>query len=64
VQKHLTNARLLTFRGQGHAVLGTGCMPRVAGEFVRALNVQALDASCLDALGDTPAFLGYGGAAP
>jgi pimeloyl-ACP methyl ester carboxylesterase len=60
----LPNARLLTLRGQGHAVLGVGCMPTLAGEFIRTLRPQQLDAACLEALGDTPAFLGFSGAAP
>lgn len=64
VVKNLSRGRLLVLKGQGHAVLGTGCMPRLAGEFVESLDARALDASCLDILGDVPAFLGYSGAAP
>jgi pimeloyl-ACP methyl ester carboxylesterase len=64
VVKHLSRGRLLVLKGQGHGVLGTGCLPRLAGEFVESLDARALDASCLDMLGDVPAFLGYSGAAP
>ena len=60
----LDNARLLIFKGQGHVVLGTGCARRLAGEFVRQLAPRALQAGCLDALGDVPPFLSFSGAAP
>ncbi len=64
VVRNLPNGRLLVLRGQSHGVLGSGCMPRLAGEFIDTLAVKALDAGCLGVLGDTPAFLGYNGAAP
>ena len=64
VVKNLANGRLLVLKGQGHGVLGSGCMPRLTGEFVDTLAVRTLDAACLDLLGDIPAFLGYNGAAP
>jgi pimeloyl-ACP methyl ester carboxylesterase len=64
VVKNLTNARLLQFKGQGHGVIGVGCMPRLAGEFLDGLKPAALDAKCLASLGDTPAFLDYSGPAP
>lgn len=60
----LDDARLLMLKGQGHSVLGAGCAPRVAGEFIRQLSPKKLQADCLDALGDIPAFLSFNGAAP
>lgn len=64
VVRHLRQARLLTLKGQGHAVLGVGCVPRLLGQFVDDPQPARLDASCLDALGYQPAFLGYSGAGP
>lgn len=64
VVRNLPNGRLLVLAGQSHGVLGSGCMPRLAAQFVDTLAVERLDARCLDALGDTPAFLGYNGASP
>lgn len=60
----LSNSRNLVARGQGHTPMGVGCMPRLLKEFVEKLEPQALDASCLDALGDTPFFLDHQGPAP
>jgi pimeloyl-ACP methyl ester carboxylesterase len=60
----LTNARVLLAPGQGHAVIGAGCMPRLVREFVDDLNPAALDAHCLQQLGDIPAFIDFNGAAP
>jgi pimeloyl-ACP methyl ester carboxylesterase len=60
----LGNARLLTLKGQGHGVMTTGCTPKLLREFVERLQPRALDAHCLDALGDTPAYLDFSGAAP
>jgi pimeloyl-ACP methyl ester carboxylesterase len=64
IVKPLPRARLLRAVGQGHAVLGAGCMPRLVGDFVRTLDPAALDAHCLDMLGQTPMFLDANGAGP
>ncbi len=60
----LPRARVLLAPGQGHAVLGAGCMPRLVGEFVQRLDLQGLDARCLQALGESPPFLDANGPAP
>lgn len=60
----LPNARLLLAKGQGHHVIGRGCMPRLVRDFVESLDAKGLDASCLDALGPTPAFVDFNGASP
>jgi pimeloyl-ACP methyl ester carboxylesterase len=64
VARTLSNSRALVAKGEGHTPMTTGCMPRLLREFVEKLQPQALDASCLDALGDTPFFLDYQGPAP
>jgi pimeloyl-ACP methyl ester carboxylesterase len=60
----LAHARQLVAPGQGHAVIGAGCMPRLVSAFVQDRDPARLDDSCLKALGDTPAFLTVNGAAP
>ena len=60
----LSNSRHLVAKGQGHTPAATGCMPRLLKQFVDTLDPKGLDASCLDALGDTPFFLDYQGPAP
>jgi pimeloyl-ACP methyl ester carboxylesterase len=60
----LSDARQLIAPGQGHGVMGAGCMPRLVQRFVDTLDPGALDASCLKLLGDTPAFINYDGAEP
>jgi len=64
VAKTLSNSRHLVAKGQGHTPMNVGCMPRLLKEFVETLQPKALDASCLDALGDTPFFLDYQGPGP
>ncbi|HEY1890910.1 MAG TPA: alpha/beta hydrolase [Steroidobacteraceae bacterium] len=64
VLAHLGNARLLIARGQGHGVLGAGCMPRLVGKFVDDPQPRRLDAVCLDALRSTPPFVNFNGATP
>ena len=64
VAKTLGNSRNLVAKGQGHTPMGKGCMPKLLAEFVNKLNPKELDASCLDALGDTPFFLNFTGPAP
>jgi pimeloyl-ACP methyl ester carboxylesterase len=61
---HLSDARLLVARGQGHGVLGAGCMPRLASKFIDELRPKALDATCLDALRPSPPFVSFNGATP
>ena len=60
----LPRARQLLAPGQGHAVLGVGCMPRLVAAFVRERDPAALDDRCLAELGAAPAFLGVNGAQP
>lgn len=64
VLAHLSDARLLIARGQGHGVLGAGCMPRLVGKFIADLQPRTLDAGCLDALRPTPPFVNFNGATP
>lgn len=64
VMKGLSDARLVVARGQGHNVIGRGCLPKLVGEFVDQLNPKTLDASCADALGPVPALVDFNGAAP
>ncbi|HET6546495.1 MAG TPA: alpha/beta fold hydrolase [Rhodanobacteraceae bacterium] len=64
VLKGLSHARLLVARGQGHNVIGRGCLPRLVGEFVEHLDPEGLDAGCIANFGPIPAFLDFNGAAP
>ena len=64
VAKHLANARVLLFKGQGHSVLATGCGPQLVQHFVEHLDPKTLDAGCLDRLQPTPFFIDFNGATP
>ena len=64
VLKGLPNGRLLVAKGQGHNVIGRGCIPRLVAEFVDKLDPLTLDAKCVDELGPIPAFLDFNGASP
>ena len=58
---HLRNGRHLVLPGQGHSVLGIGCMPKLYAQFVESADATALDADCLQRLKPTPPFAGtYG----
>ncbi|HEX4052553.1 MAG TPA: alpha/beta fold hydrolase [Steroidobacteraceae bacterium] len=60
----LPHARQLIAAGQGHSVIGAGCMPRLVQRFVETLETAQLDAGCLAQLGPVPAFIDYDGASP
>lgn len=60
----LSNARLLLAPGQGHGVIGAGCMPRLVDQFIDQLTPHSLDDRCLLQLGDTPAFIDFNGPSP
>jgi pimeloyl-ACP methyl ester carboxylesterase len=64
IARELRDARQLIAAGQGHGVIGAGCMPRLVQRFIDTLQPRALDAQCLARLGDTPAFIDYNGPAP
>ena len=61
VVRSLPNGRLLVLRGQGHNVIGVGCMPRLLGSFLDTTDAKALDAKCLDTLAYAQPFTSYNG---
>lgn len=62
--ERLGNARHLTLTGQGHNVIGAGCMPKLFAQFVQTADAKSLDASCLDTLHYTPPFTSFTGWEP
>ena len=55
---------VLLLRGQGHNVIGAGCMPKLFAGFLDTADAKALDAKCLDKLAYTPPFTGFNGWGP
>ena len=64
VVEHLPNGRHLVLTGQGHNVIGTGCMPELFAQFLETADAKALDADCLSRLRATPPFAGHYGWEP
>ncbi|MFD0739674.1 alpha/beta hydrolase [Lysobacter koreensis] len=64
VLKGLPKGRHLVLDGQGHNVLGVGCMPKLVGQFIEAADAKALDTKCLDAIGYVPPFTTFNGWEP
>lgn len=60
----LSDGRQLIFKGQGHSLLARGCMPQLLGKFIDKPDPKQLDATCLDKLANTPAFIDFNGASP
>ncbi|WP_202844973.1 alpha/beta hydrolase [Luteimonas saliphila] len=61
VVQTLPNGRHLVLPGQGHSVLGTGCMPKLFAQFLETADAKSLDAKCLERLSAQPPFAGnYG----
>lgn len=61
VVKPLGNARHLVLKGQGHNVMGAGCMPKLFAQFLDHADPAALDASCLENLAPVPPFTSFNG---
>src|SRR5690554_489371 len=61
---HLPRGRHLVAPGQGHNVIGTGCMPKLFAQFVERADAADIDAGCLDRLVPAPPFAGYYGWEP
>ncbi len=64
VARTLPNGRHLVVRGQGHNVIGAGCMPKLFAQFIDKADARALDASCLKTLPYTPPFTTFNGWEP
>jgi pimeloyl-ACP methyl ester carboxylesterase len=64
VVKTLPNGRLFVLRGQGHNVIGAGCMPKLFAQFLQTADAKALDGKCLDTLGYVPPFTSFNGWEP
>ena len=60
----LGNARHLVLPGQGHSLMTTGCMPKLAAQFIESADPAALDATCLERLAAPPPFSGMHGWEP
>src|SRR5690606_21526608 len=59
VVRHLPRGRHLVAPGQGHNVIGAGCMPKLFAQFVERADAEGIDASCLDQLAASPPFAGH-----
>ena len=64
IVESLSNGRLLVLRGQGHSVLGAGCMPRLFAQFLESGDATKLDSACLDRLPYAQPFTSYNGWEP
>lgn len=64
VASHLPHALNLTLPGQGHNVIGTGCVPRLVERFITAGTEVGLDTSCLQRIKPLPPFISRTGWAP
>jgi pimeloyl-ACP methyl ester carboxylesterase len=60
----LPNARHLVVRGQGHNVIGAGCMPKLFAQFIETADAKALDPACLRTVPYTPPFTSFNGWEP
>lgn len=64
VAANLSNARHLVGPGQGHGMLGVGCIPRLLTDFIKDGSFENLDAECVKRLGPSPFFIDFNGPTP
>ena len=64
IARGLPKSRWLDLKGQGHNVIGAGCMPKLFAQFIEQADAKALDAKCLDKLAYVPPFTSYNGWEP
>jgi pimeloyl-ACP methyl ester carboxylesterase len=60
----LSNARLIVAKGQGHSIMGRGCLPKIVDEFIAKLAPKTLDTKCVEAFGPMPAYVDFNGSSP
>lgn len=64
VKQTLPNSLHLIIPGQGHNVIGRGCLPQVAAEFVEHGSLAGLDVTCVASIQPMPFFLTFAGPEP
>jgi pimeloyl-ACP methyl ester carboxylesterase len=64
IMKGLRNGKHLVAAGQGHGQLATGCIPRLAAEFIAAGTAAGLDEACVRNIGPAPFLLSRSAPAP
>ena len=64
VARSLPNARHLVVRGQGHNVIGAGCMSKLFAQFIDKADAKSLDAKCLETVPYAPPFTSFNGWEP
>lgn len=60
----LDNGRHLIAPGQGHNVMGLGCMPRLLARFLEHADARGLEAGCVASMARVPAFVSFNGWVP
>ena len=60
----LPNGRHVVLSGQAHNVIGTGCMPKLVGQFLETVEPAALDLECARTIGYVPPFTSFNGWEP
>jgi len=60
----LPNARSITLSGQGHAVLSSGCLPKLLARFMDTADAHTLEITCLSQLQAIPPFTSLNGGEP
>src|SRR3546814_14934495 len=61
VVKTLPNGRSLVLRGQGHNVIGAGCMPKLFAQFPDTADSKGIAVECRDKLALKQPFLSFNG---
>ncbi len=64
VAQSLSQSLPLVVPGEGHGVIGRGCLPRVAADFVKSGTVQGLDTRCVQDIRPMPFFVSFTGFRP
>ncbi len=64
VARYLPHSLHLVAPGQGHNVLGRGCIPKILAEFIDTASVAGLDTGCIEQLGPMAFFTGFAGPEP
>lgn len=62
--KTLANSLHIVAPGQGHIVIGRGCIIQLAADFIKAGSVQGLDTACVQTLAAPPFFVNFSGPVP
>src|SRR5699024_7331902 len=64
ILEHMSDARQLVFKGQGHGLIEVACARHIMNQFIQTAKPDQLDTGCMKPMSSPVPFINFNGAAP